>query len=60
MTMLQSSGEDPSRYYNGEFILDQRRVNIGYNQYKKAGFSKNFRADLGKVKILIKELEIQI
>ncbi len=46
MTMLQSSGEDPSRYYNSEFVLDQRRVNIGYDQYKKAGFPKDFRADL--------------
>lgn len=46
MTMLQSSGEDPSRYYNGEFVLDQRRVNIGYAQYKKAGFPENFKADL--------------
>lgn len=46
MTMLQSSGEDPSRYCNSEFVLDQRRVNIGYDQYKKAGFPDNFKADL--------------
>jgi hypothetical protein len=48
MTMLQSSGEDSSKYCNGEFVLDQRRVSIGYDQYKKAGFPKNFKADLGE------------
>ena len=48
MTMLESSGEDPSRYYKAGFVLDQRRVNIGYAQYKKAGFPKNFKADLGE------------
>lgn len=48
MAMLQSGGEDPSRYYKEGLVLDQRRVNMGYDQYKRAGFPKNFRANLGK------------
>jgi hypothetical protein len=44
--MLQGSREDSSRYYNSDFVLDQRRVNIGYSQYKRAGYLKNFKADL--------------
>jgi len=46
MIMLQGSREDSSRYYNSDFVLDQRRVNIGYSQYKRAGYLKNFKADL--------------
>jgi hypothetical protein len=47
MILLQSSGEDPKRYFCNETReLDTRKVNMGYEQYKSAGFPEKFRSNL--------------
>lgn len=47
MALLQSSGDRPERYFSpGTHELGTRKVNIGYEQYKKAGFPEKFSSNL--------------